>query len=131
MLDAPTVDTATEIDGYFARALAAGIPFTPGQDDWWDLPGPVRDYLATLRAPDPWCSAGRRRVRAARASGRGAPAAMLAFGDARSAAALLSEGSPPRSKPSTWHKFQAVIDRLPAAAIAEHPALLLFFALEL
>ena len=33
LLDAPTVDAATQIEGYFARALAAGIPFTPDQED--------------------------------------------------------------------------------------------------
>src|SRR5262249_61105977 len=53
LLDAPLVDAATGIDGYFARALAAGIPFTPGQSQWWDLPGPVRDYLVAFAAPDP------------------------------------------------------------------------------
>src|SRR5262249_23707125 len=42
LLDAPLADAATGIEGYFARALAAGIPFTPGQSQWWDLPGPVR-----------------------------------------------------------------------------------------
>ncbi len=47
------VDAATGIEGYFARALAAGIPFTPGQSQWWDLPGPVRDYLVAFAAPDP------------------------------------------------------------------------------
>ena len=129
LLDAPTVDEATQIDGYFARALAAGIPFTPGQDDWWDLPGPVRDYLATLRAPD--------QVVLRRAAGeyarRGQLGAalqlMLAFGDPHAAAALLSEGSPATIEALDVREFQAVIDRLPAAAIAEHPASLLHFAL--
>ncbi len=54
---------------------------------------------------------------------------MLAFGDPRSAAALLSEGSPATIEALDVREFQAVIDRLPAAAIAEHPALLLYFAL--
>ena len=129
LLDAPTVDEATQIDGYFARALAAGIPFTPGQDDWWDLPGPVRDYLATLRLPD--------HVILRRAAGeyarRGYLGAalqlMLAFGDPHAAAALLSEGSPATIEALDVREFQAVIDRLPAAAIAEHPASLLHFAL--
>jgi len=129
LLDAPTVDTATQIDGYFARALAAGIPFTPGQDDWWDLPGPVRDYLATLRAPDQVVL----RRAAAEYARRGHLGAalqlMLAFGDPHSAAALLSEGSPATIEALDVREFQAVIDRLPAAAIAEHPALLVYFAL--
>jgi DNA-binding SARP family transcriptional activator len=129
LLDAPTVDTATEIDGYFARALAAGIPFTPGQDDWWDLPGPVRDYLATLRAPDPVVLRRAAGEYARRGHLGAALQLMLAFGDAGSAAALLSEGSPATIEALDVREFQAVIDRLPAAAITEHPALLVYFAL--
>ena len=129
LLDEPTVDTATGIDGYFARALAAGIPFTPGQDDWWDLPGPVRDYLATLRAPDPVVLRRAAGEYARRGHLGAALQLMLAFGDAGSAAALLSEGSPATIEALDVREFQAVIDRLPAAAIAEHPALLLYFAL--
>ena len=129
LLDAPTVDEAIRIDGYFARALAAGIPFTPGQDDWWDLPGPVRDYLATLRAPDPEVLRRAAGEYARRGHLGAALQLMLAFGDARSAAALLSEGSPATIEALDVREFQAVIDRLPATAIAEHPALLLYFAL--
>jgi ATP/maltotriose-dependent transcriptional regulator MalT len=129
LLDAPTVNAATGIEGYFAHALAAGIPFTPGQDDWWDLPGPVRDYLATLRAPDP---AVLRRA-AAEYARRGHLSAalqlMLASDDAACAAGMLSDGSPGAIEALDVHEFQAVIDRLPAAVISEHPNLLLHFAL--
>jgi ATP/maltotriose-dependent transcriptional regulator MalT len=129
LLDAPTVNAATEIEGYFAHALAAGIPFTPGQDDWWDLPGPVRDYLATLRGPDP---AVLRRAAAeyARRGHLGAALQLLlAFGDSDAAARMLSDRSPAAIEALDVREFQAVIDRLPAAAIQEHPNLLLHFAL--
>ena len=106
-----------------------GIPFTPGQDDWWDLPGPVRDYLATLRAPDPVVLRRAAGEYARRGHLGAALQLMLAYGDPRSAAALLSEGSPATIEALDVREFQAVIDRLPAAAIAEHPALLLYFAL--
>src|SRR6266487_2958371 len=129
LIDAPTVNTATEIEGYFRRALAAGIPFTPGQDDWWDLPGPVRDYLATLRAPDPAVLRRAAGEYARRGQLGAALQLMLAFGDAGSAARMLSEGSPATIEALDVREFQAVIDRLPATAIAEHPALLLYFAL--
>ncbi len=129
LLDAPTVDMATEVEGYFARALAAGIPFTPGQDDWWDLPGPVRDYLASLRAPDPAVLRRAGGEYARRGQLGAALQLMLAFGDAGSAARLLSGGSLATIEALDVREFQAVIDRLPAAAIEEHPALLLYFAL--
>ena len=129
LLDAPSVDAAAGIEGYFARALAAGIPFTPGQDGWWDLPGPVRDYLASLRAPD---SAVLRRAAGeyARRDQLGAALQLLlAFDDAGSAAGLLAEGSPAAIEALDVREFQAVIDRLPSAAIGQHPKLLLYFAL--
>ncbi len=129
LIDAPTVNTATEIEGYFRRALAAGIPFTPGQDDWWDLPGPVRDYLATLRAPDPAVLRRAAGEYARRGQLGAALQLMLAFGDAGSAARMLAEGSPAAIEALDVREFQAVIDRLPAAAIEEHPALLMHFAL--
>ncbi len=129
LIDAPTVNTATEIEGYFRRALAAGIPFTPGQDDWWDLPGPVRDYLATLRAPDPAVLRRAAGEYARRGQLGAALQLMLAFGDAGSAAGMLAEGSPAAIEALDVREFQAVIDRLPAAAIEEHPALLMHFAL--
>src|SRR4029077_15317208 len=113
----------------FARARAAAIPFSPGQDDWWDLPGPVRDYLATLRAPDPVVLRRAAGEYARRGQLGAALQLMLAFGGARWAAALLSEGSPATIEALDVREFQAVIDRLPAAAIAEHPALLGYFPL--
>ncbi len=32
---------------------ASGLPLTPSGEGWWTLPGPVRDRLAALAAPDP------------------------------------------------------------------------------
>jgi DNA-binding SARP family transcriptional activator len=128
LLDAPTVDMATGLDGYFGRALAAGIPFTPGHDGWWDLPGPVRDHLATLDGPEP---AVLRRAAAeyARRDQLGAALQLLlAAGDAATAAGLLADGSPVSIEGLDVLEFQAVVDRLPADVIAAHPSLLLHLA---
>jgi ATP/maltotriose-dependent transcriptional regulator MalT/DNA-binding SARP family transcriptional activator len=125
------VDAATGIEGYFARALAAGIPFTPGQSQWWDLPGPVRDYLVTFAAPDP---AVLRRA-AAEYSRRGqlGPAVqlLLASGEACAAAELLANGDLAAIEALDVLEFQAAVDRLPAEAVEAHPALLLNFAMSL
>ena len=48
LLDADVVDAAADEAGFFSRALSAGIPFTPSRGAWFDLPGPVRDHLASL-----------------------------------------------------------------------------------
>jgi ATP/maltotriose-dependent transcriptional regulator MalT len=131
LLDAPLIDAATGIDGYFARALAAGIPFTPGQSQWWDLPGPVRDYLVTFAAPDP---AVLRRA-ATEYSRRGQLGAaiqlLLASGESLAAAELLADGDLSAIEALDVLEFQAAVDRLPAGVIEEHPALLLNFAMSL
>ncbi len=131
LLDAPLVDAATGIEGYFARALAAGIPFTPGQSQWWDLPGPVRDYLVAFAAPDP---AVLRRA-AADYSRRGQLGAaiqlLLASGEAFAAAELLADGDLAAIEALDVLEFQAAVDRLPAEAAEAHPTLLLNFAMTL
>ena len=125
------MDTATGIEGYFARALAAGIPFTPGQSQWWDLPGPVRDYLVAFAAPDP---AVLRRA-AADYSRRGQLGAaiqlLLASGEAFAAAELLADGDLAAIEALDVLEFQAAVDRLPAEAAEAHPTLLLNFAMTL
>ena len=128
LLDAPLVDAATGIDGYFGRALTAGIPFTPGRDDWRDLPGPVRDYLGTLSAADPVVLR-----RAAHEYGRrgelgAALQLLLASGDADAAAGLLADGTPGSLEALDVLEIQAVVDRLPAEAVQAHPGLLVHFA---
>jgi ATP/maltotriose-dependent transcriptional regulator MalT/DNA-binding SARP family transcriptional activator len=128
LLDASVVDAATGIEGYFGRALAAGLPFTPGQDGWWDLPGPVSDYLATLGAPEP-AVLRRAAVEYERRGQLGAALQLLLACDAAAAAAgLLAEGSPASIEALDMLEFQAVVDRLPAEAVEAHPNLLLHFA---
>ena len=129
LLDAQTVNVTTGIEGYFARTLAAGIPFTPGQGGWWDLPGPVRDYLATLGAPDPAALRRAASEYARRGNLGAALQLLLAFGDPVSAAGLLSGGSPAAIEALDVREFQAVVERLPAEAIMAHPKLLLYFAM--
>jgi DNA-binding SARP family transcriptional activator/ATP/maltotriose-dependent transcriptional regulator MalT len=131
LLDSPVVDAATGIDGYFARALAAGIPFTPGQSLWWDLPGPVRDYLVTFAAPDP---AVLRRA-AADYSRRGQLGAALqllrACGEAFAAAELLAGGNLAAIDALDVLEFQAAVDMLPEEALEAYPAVLVNLAISL
>ena len=128
LLDAPVVDAATGIEGYFGRALAAGLPFTPGQDGWWDLPGPVRDHLATLGAPEPVVL----RRAASQYERRGELGAalqlLLASGDPAAAAELLSDGAPASIEALDFLEIQSFVDRLPAEAVQAHPNLLLHFS---
>jgi DNA-binding SARP family transcriptional activator len=131
LLDAALVDAATGIEGYFTRALAAGIPFTPGQSQWWDLPGPVRDHLVTFAGPDP--AVLRRAAAEYSRHGQlgGAIQLLLASGDACAAAGLLADGDLAAIEALDVLEFQATVDRLPAEAVEAHPALLLNYAMSL
>lgn len=128
LLDGPVVDAATGVDGYFARSLAAGIPFTPGQDKWWDLPGPVRDHLATLGPPEPVVLRRAAQEYGQRGQLGAALQLLLASGDAAAAAELLSGGALAWIEALDALEIQAVVDRLPAAAVEAYPNLLLHFA---
>jgi ATP/maltotriose-dependent transcriptional regulator MalT/DNA-binding SARP family transcriptional activator len=128
LLDPIVVDVAAGADGYFDAALEAGLPFTPGRDGWWDLPGPVRDHLASLGGPD---SDALRRAAAAY-SERGQLGAalqmLLACGDPDAAAQLLAGTPPGQLETLDVLEIQAVVDRLPAEAIEAHPDLLAHYA---
>jgi DNA-binding SARP family transcriptional activator len=128
LLDAGVVDAASGIEGFFGRAVAAGLPFTPGLDEWWDLPGPVRDHLATLAGPD--AAVLRRAAEAYRRRGLlGAAVQMLlASGDADAAARLLADSPPALLESLDVLEIQAVADRLPGEAVAAHPGLLVHLA---
>ena len=111
LLDAEVVDAvsgdplATE-GRLFERALKAGIPFTPAQAPWWDLAGPVRDYLAAL-APVR-IDAMSRAAEVYRSRGELGPAfeLLLASGDANQAAAVLGATSAPKKTRWTTSNFR-------------------------
>lgn len=128
LLDAPVVDAATGSEGFFARALAVGLPFTPGHDEWWDLPGPVRDYLTTLGAQDPVVLRRAAEEYGRRGETSAALQLLLASGDATAAARLLSEGALTFIEALDVLEIQAVVDRLPVAAVESYPNILLHFA---
>lgn len=106
LLDADLTGAALEDAAFFERAFTAGVPFTPARGSWWDLPGPVRDYLAHLAPPDP--ESMRRAARAYRRRDELGPALelLLATGDPDEAAALLAE-IPPAPRMRSTHSSSA------------------------
>ena len=96
MVDTVSGHPSARTKGLFERALKAGIPFTPAQAPWWDLAGPVRDYLAAL-APVRM-DAMSRAAEVYRSRGELGPAfeLLLASGDANQAAAVLGRYVRPR-----------------------------------
>ena len=128
LLDAELVDLAVGEDGFFERSLRAGIPFTPVRAPWWDLPGPVREYLATFSP----LSADAMRKAAQEYGRRGelgwALQLLLASGDARQVAAMLAEAPPEVVETIDALELRSVFDQLPAEVVDANPNVLLLVA---
>jgi DNA-binding SARP family transcriptional activator len=128
LLDAGLVDLAAGEEGFFERSLSAGIPYTPARGPWWDLPGPVRDYLATFSP----LSADAMRLAAKEYGRRGelewALQLLLASGDAGEAASMLAATPPEVVETMDALELGAVFDQLPSEAVDAHPNVLLVVA---
>ena len=128
MLDAGLVDLAVGEEGFFGRSLSAGIPYTPARGPWWDLPGPVRDYLATFSP----VSAEAMRKAAQEYGRRGelewALQLLLASGDAGEAAAMLAATPPEVVETMDALELRALFDQLPSEVVDAHPNVLLVVA---
>ena len=124
LLDRGLVDLATASEGFFDRALAAGLPFVPARGAWFDLPGPVRDHLGSLATP-----AVDGLLRAAHEYARrdelgSALQLLLAAGEPAAAAELLADAESERWETLDVLELSAVFERLPAAVVDAHPWLL-------
>jgi DNA-binding SARP family transcriptional activator/tetratricopeptide (TPR) repeat protein len=128
LLDAGLVDLAAGEEGFFERSLSAGIPYTPARGPWWDLPGPVRDYLTTFSP----LSADAMRLAAKEYGRRGelewALQLLLASGDGGEAASMLAATPPEVVETMDALELGAVFDQLPSEAVDAHPNVLLVVA---
>ena len=127
LLNADVVDAAVE-QGFFDRVLAAGAPLYATDDGWWDLSGPVREFLASLAGPDP--DALRRAASSYRDLGLVTAALDLLFaaGDDDAAAAMLSSGDLSAIDAMDVREYRAAVERLSDAAVRTHPMVLVLLA---
>jgi DNA-binding SARP family transcriptional activator/tetratricopeptide (TPR) repeat protein len=128
LLDAELVDIATGEQGFFQRALGAGLPFTPVGGPWWDLPGPVRDHLSALSPAR--TEAMRRAALEYRRRGElgGALQLLLACSDAAEAAAVLAATPPEMAETMDAWELRAVFEQLPSETVDANPGVLLLVA---
>jgi ATP/maltotriose-dependent transcriptional regulator MalT len=128
LLDRTVVAAATGQADFFDRAMELGLPLTPGRGSWWELPGPVRDHLATLGAPD----RGALVEVAACYEGRGelgsALQMLLAAGETDAAAALLASAEPRRIESVDALELIAVTGQIPDEVLGRHPRALFYVA---
>ena len=127
LLSAEVVDSAIE-EGFFERSLAVGVPMFATDDGWWDMAGPVRDYLATLATPD--ALALRRAAERYRELGRLTEALDLLFAaeDDDAAARLLSSGDLGVVDSMDVREYRAAVERLGDDAVRAHPMVLVLLA---
>lgn len=128
LVDAELVDIVIGEPGFFDRGLQAGLPFTPARGAWWDLPGPVRDHLATFAPLS--TSAMRRAAQEYRRRGElgWALQLLLASGDATEAAAVLASSPPELVEAMDAPELQVFLDQLPATVVDANPSVLLVVA---
>jgi DNA-binding SARP family transcriptional activator len=110
------------------RATAAGIPFGPRSDGWWDLPGPVQELLqrkAPLEGPTALVAA-----EVYRSAGELAEAlhVLLRAGEAQAAAALLATLSPQEADDLGYFELRTLLDAIPAGSVESQPRALLHLA---
>jgi DNA-binding SARP family transcriptional activator/ATP/maltotriose-dependent transcriptional regulator MalT len=128
MLDDDLVAAATGFPGLLAEARRAGLPLSEGPAPWCQLIGPVRDLLMRRGPTQPEVI-----VRGAqRYAARGEPSlgadVLLSAGQPEAAAELLASLTPQQIELVDVAELANLVDRLPDAAIARHPRLLLNFA---
>jgi DNA-binding SARP family transcriptional activator/tetratricopeptide (TPR) repeat protein len=127
LLNAEVVDAAVS-KGFFERALAVGVPMFATDSGWWDMAGPVRDYLSTLASAD--APSMRRAAERYRELGRLTEALdlLLAAGDEEAAARLLSSGDLGAVDSMDVREYQAAVDRLTDDAVRANPMVLLLLS---
>ncbi|HUD69035.1 MAG TPA: BTAD domain-containing putative transcriptional regulator [Acidimicrobiales bacterium] len=127
LLNADVVDAAVA-SGFFERSLAVGVPMFATDSGWWDLAGPVRDYLATLassdapsmrRAAERYCELGRLTE---------ALDLLFAAGDGEAAARLLSSGDLGAVDSMDVREYRAAVERLGDDAVRANPMVLVILA---
>ncbi|MGO9973305.1 MAG: BTAD domain-containing putative transcriptional regulator [Solirubrobacteraceae bacterium] len=128
LLDREILAAVTGDPGFFDRSLALGLPLTPTGNGWWELPGPVRDHLATLGGPDPDALQRAAEYYERRGNLGAALALLLGAGEVETAARLLADADPRQIDSIEALELLSVIDRIPPAVLDEFPSALLHVA---
>lgn len=125
LLDSHVVDVVSGQPGFFDAALRAGVPFTPGRAAWWDLPGPVREYLTTL-APADIDAMVRGAVEYRQRGQLGAAVPLLLLsGKPEEAASFLTNTSLEDAEAVDGLELQSIFDMLPPEVVEANPRALM------
>jgi ATP/maltotriose-dependent transcriptional regulator MalT/DNA-binding SARP family transcriptional activator len=128
LLSAEIADAVSGADGTLPRLIAAGIPLARTPAGWWEMAGPVTAYLASRRDLAPDTARAAAAVYARHGDLLAALRTLLAARLPADAADLLAAGAVEVMEDAGWAALRDVVAELPAAAVREHPRLLLHLA---
>ena len=128
LVDQAIVAVALGDDTYFERTAAAGVPWTQRSDGWWELPGPVQDYLASLAPPDPVVLETAALEYRRRGELSAALSLLLRHGLSTAAADLLATSPDALVFDLDVLEVESVVGRLPDIAVEAHPMVLVQLA---
>jgi ATP/maltotriose-dependent transcriptional regulator MalT len=121
LVDEELLEAVTGEPGFFERANALGLPLSSVGDGWWELPGPVRDHLATLAAPDPAALLTAASHYERRGQFGTALHMLLGAGEAESAARLLAGATAREIETLDALELLAALGRIPEETLESHP----------
>ena len=125
LVDRELLEAVTGEPGFFERASALGLPATSVGNGWWELPGPVRDHLATLATPEPATLLTAASHYERRGQFGTALHMLLRAGEAESAARLLAGANAREVETLDALELLAVLGQIPAKALERHPGAVL------
>jgi DNA-binding SARP family transcriptional activator len=121
LVDGELLEAVTGEPGFFERAIALGLPVASVGDGWWELPGPVRDHLATLSALDPASLLTAAAYYERRGQFGTALHMLLGAGEAESAARLLAGASAREIETLDALELLGALGRIPGETLELHP----------
>jgi DNA-binding SARP family transcriptional activator len=121
LVDPELLAAVTGEPDFFERASAMGLPMSVTDDGWWELPGPVRDYLATLAAPDRAALLTAAEHYERRGQLGTALQMLLGADEPESAARLLAEANARDVEVVDALELLAVLGRIPEEALDRNP----------
>jgi ATP/maltotriose-dependent transcriptional regulator MalT/DNA-binding SARP family transcriptional activator len=124
----PEVAGVTGLPDLFERIVEVGLPLTALSDGWWELPGPVREFLAGLAPPSTDVIEAAARRYAALGEVATALTTLLAAGRADAAAALFAELGPDRIDHLDFLTLKSFVDALPDDVLERYPTALVHLA---
>jgi len=128
LLSAAVADAVGGGEGTLHRILAAGLPLTQAPTGWWEMPGPVAEYLASRNELAPETARSAAGVYQRGGELLAALRTLLAARLPPDAARMLAAAPVGEVEDVGWATLRDVAAELPLASVQNHPRVLLHLA---